>query len=429
MDAPLRMQVLGRIGNIIYHHSQLKTTLLSGRKIPYLRLHTNSFTEKYLLRCMNSTVNNVFRHTYSSTAAQYEQTGLKLAFRCQDNNPANHTIDQEGLFYTVSSEDYKRYLHKAINTEFSAQVKVFAESCIMIRKPALEMIDYIRNSDPNRPVARAIFYGHTGAGKTMSLCHVIHYCSTENWLIVHVPWPAKWNKRNREIAVSPFKEGRIDLPLDAAEWLLHFRTQNIDLLKELTCQFSYTWSKRESTEPGTPLIDIVDFGLSRNKFASDCVGVLMKEVKKYACDKRVKVLVAIDGVNGLYSQCALKTEEKENVLIENVSLVRTFRKLLHNDWSNGFVVCTVDINASHYSTRENHTPRYLLGKQGFEVMDPFIPVLVPIYTDKEIYSCLCYYSDRNWIQHPNGKTDEGLKEIIFLSNHNPYTLARVCSSR
>ena len=35
-------------------------------------------------------------------------------------------------------------------------------------------------------------------------------------------------------------------------------------------------------------------------------------------------------------------------------------------------------------------------------MDPFVPVSVPCYSEKEAYSCLAYYYDRNWIQHEAG---------------------------
>lgn len=29
--------------------------------------------------------------------------------------------------------------------------------------------------------------GEKGTGKTLSLCHVIHFCAKRDWLVVHVP--------------------------------------------------------------------------------------------------------------------------------------------------------------------------------------------------------------------------------------------------
>lgn len=101
---------------------------------------------------------------------------------------------------------------------------------------------------------------------------------------------------------------------------------------------------------------------------------------------------------------------------------------------------------------------------GFDNMDPFIPVSVPNYSEKEFESCYLYYLDRHWLQHPqckwwwsglfalrkkywsvglsviwsiinwiiillsSGQTEEGKKELVFLSNRNPKMLERICAS-
>lgn len=36
-------------------------------------------------------------------------------------------------------------------------------------------------------------------------------------------------------------------------------------------------------------------------------------------------------------------------------------------------------------------------------MEPFVPVSVPNYSEKEFESCYLYYLDRNWLQHPHSK--------------------------
>lgn len=42
-------------------------------------------------------------------------------------------------------------------------------------------------------------------------------------------------------------------------------------------------------------------------------------------------------------------------------------------------------------------------QRGFDSMDPFIPVSVPNYSEKEFESCYLYYTDRRWLQHPQCK--------------------------
>nr|CAD7449403.1 unnamed protein product [Timema bartmani] len=67
------------------------------------------------------------------------------------------------------------------------------------------------------------------------------------------------------------------------------------------------------------------------------------------------------------------------------------------------------------------------GSNGFEHMDPFVPIRVSEYNAKEIESCLQYYIDRRWIQNPNLRTEDGRKELAFLSGNNPYHLMNMCT--
>ena len=87
-------------------------------------------------------------------------------------------------------------------------------------------------------------------------------------------------------------------------------------------------------------------------------------------------------------------------------------------------------------------------------MDPFLPVPVPNYSQKEFESCYRYYQERRWLQHPQsrpsvlpsrprsphaapappltavvspGRTEEGRKELVFMSNRNPSALERLCA--
>ena len=40
--------------------------------------------------------------------------------------------------------------------------------------------------------------------------------------------------------------------------------------------------------------------------------------------------------------------------------------------------------------------------QGFEFMDPFVPVFVDKYNEKEMESCIEYYIHKKWIQNEAG---------------------------
>jgi small subunit ribosomal protein S29 len=66
--------------------------------------------------------------------------------------------------------------------------------------------------------------------------------------------------------------------------------------------------------------------------------------------------------------------------------------------------------------------------QGFEHLDPFVPICVRDYNDKELESCLDYYIDRRWLQNEKGCTEEGRKELKFLCGMNPYRLMDICAA-
>lgn len=46
------------------------------------------------------------------------------------------------------------------------------------------------------------------------------------------------------------------------------------------------WSKREKTEEGAPLLELVEHGISRVKYASECVIALVKEIKAHSTQGR-----------------------------------------------------------------------------------------------------------------------------------------------
>ncbi|CDQ92857.1 unnamed protein product [Oncorhynchus mykiss] len=101
--------------------------------------------------------------------------------------------------------------------------------------------------------------------------------------------------------------------------------------------------------------------------------------------------------------------------------------MINNDWCGGAVIATLSQTGSLYAPSSAYLPQELLGEEGFDSMDPFVPVPVSLYSEKEFESCYLYYLDRHWLQHPHSQTEEGKKELIFLSNRNPSVLERLCA--
>jgi small subunit ribosomal protein S29 len=70
---------------------------------------------------------------------------------------------------------------------------------------------------------------------------------------------------------------------------------------------------------------------------------------------------------------------------------------------------------------------FYLTFQGFEHLDPFVPICVREYGDKELESCLDYYIDRRWLQNEQSCTEEGRKELKYLCGMNPRRLMHICA--
>ncbi|XP_054662044.1 28S ribosomal protein S29, mitochondrial isoform X3 [Grus americana] len=349
----------------------------------------------------------------------------RAIFYTSENNPANHAEHHEGRHYSIPLEEVKAVFPHGLPYRFQLQIKTFNEACLMVRKPALELFTYLKNSNFAHPAVRYVIYGEKGTGKTMTLCHVVHYCTRQGWLVLHIPDAHLWVKNCRELMQSSYNKERLDQPLQASFWLKNFKTSNERFLKEIKTQKKYVWGKRESTEEGRPLGEVVEQGLARVRNASDAVGVVLKEIKQQCQLGSFRLLVAVDGVNALWGRTTLKKEDKSPVSPEELTLVYNLRKMMRNDWHGGAVVTTLSQTGSLFRPSSAYLPQELLGKEGFDALDPFVPVPVPNYSPREFESCYRYYLDRKWLQHEKAHTEDGKEELRFLSGSNPRQLERL----
>lgn len=189
----------------------------------------------------------------------------------------------------------------------------------------------------------------------------------------------------------------------------------------------YVWNKREAAEEGTPLTSLIDFGLARLKYATDVMGAVMKELRHSASAGLCQVLVAVDGINICWGGSDSRRPDDKWQFYEagEFSSIQHWRRMLELDWSGGAVICTVDGFAPwHSRSHLKFRPLELLGTENFQILDPFIPIHVPEYSDLEAVSCIEYYRDRKFIQKELAGTEAGRKELIALSCHNPEELYR-----
>uniref|UniRef100_A0A7D9NLZ1 Small ribosomal subunit protein mS29 n=1 Tax=Xenopus tropicalis TaxID=8364 RepID=A0A7D9NLZ1_XENTR len=370
---------------------------------------------------------HVFPSRLWSSALSPSQDAPREVFRTSETDPGAHTEQHEGQFYSLSAQDVRATFPQGLPWRFQQQSKTFNETCVMVRRPAIELLRYLRNSDPTQPAVRYVLYGKRGTGKSLTLCHIVHYCHTQGWLLLQVPDAHVLVKNCKELMPSSFHSNRFDQPLEASNWLKNFKATNEHFLKQIRTNQRYVWSKREATDEGRPLGEVVDQGLTRVKSASDAVGVVLKELKRQSGGGAYQMLVSVDGVNALWGRSTLRKEDKSLVPPEELTLVHNLRKMVQNDWTGGAIVLTVTQAGSLYTPACAYLPHHLLGKEGFDALDPFVPIQVPNYNEKEFESCYQYYLERKWLQHHKAHTPEGKAELRFLSDSNPKQLDKICA--
>ncbi|XP_063698741.1 small ribosomal subunit protein mS29 [Culicoides brevitarsis] len=365
-----------------------------------------------------------------STAAATAETQNHTDFRTHELDPTKHTSKHIGRFYKIP-EDVKKQLFAqgGFPKQFEKQCKTFAESCLMVRQPAVEVINYLKQCvSVDKPATRFVLHGQNGAGKSLALAHITHYGYAAGFLLVTAPQSIYYYKWPKEHGPSATHEGYWDLPLDSAAWLMNFKTQNSHLLSnpELKCSQDYVWSKRETTEKGAPLLALIDHGINRVKFANDTIVALIEELKSYSTAGKIKTLVVIDGYNVYWQKMSqLRAPLRINIPTDKITMTKPMKSITDYNWTNGAVVVSVDKMAHRdFHTQDVTLPRILLGKKGFEHLDPFVPIEVKNYDDREYNSCIEYYLDRKWIQNASKGFDLELKH---LSHKNPYELMRMCA--
>lgn len=97
------------------------------------------------------------------------------------------------------------------------------------------------------------------------------------------------------------------------------------------------------TPKDAPLLDLIDHGTNRLKFASEVIKALAQELKQLSTAGLCRTMVAIDGYNALfYPETRIKTDKKEIVHPFKVTFTEAFLNLTRFDWNNGVAVLIVD---------------------------------------------------------------------------------------
>ncbi|KAK7604700.1 hypothetical protein V9T40_005886 [Parthenolecanium corni] len=336
--------------------------------------------------------------------------------RISESNPANHTYQDVGKFYTIPNEDTQHYFQLAgIPKSFNHLVNIFNENALMIRKPALEIIEYMKKASYDKLPIKYVIHGDLGTGKRITRLHVLHYAFLNDFIVLDIPAASLFFKsiRRKDANISETRPPLIDMPLESAVILKNFQLQNGEKIEDLKLKTSkeYVWNLRETTPAGAPLMTLVNHGINRTKYACDCIDVLVDELKIAATAGEIKVLVGIDQFNSfLTGKTKFFVNNAYGVDSRRLSIYQSILRFLEPNWCGGAILATVEEKSALPEDRGSSFPFYLLRREGFELLDPFIPVEVPKLSEMEFHSMLDYYEDRRFLQRLGGR-----EEMEFLT--------------
>jgi len=393
-------------------------------------------------------------------------------FRTDEADPSNHNINHLGRLYTVDPQIPKLFGKELSPREFYNansyfaprqwidRCNVFNETAIMIRSPALQIMNCIKNCDLDKPAVRYLLFGRHGCGKSITLAHLTHFGHQEGFIVMTFGLIKKWLTKHYEVAPSTYTPGSIDHLHNSNIFLKNFRQANSTLLSnpKLVTHREYVWSVREKTPAGAPLSDVLNVGIERLPFSADALNVVIRELKLNCNNGNCKLMIVCDGVNALFADTTLVHKEKtkcmhgpydaewmQNVAkVDECSVLKNMKKLFCNDYKNSVIVASACAGATVKKTDpgarwwkskqlemkpdlDSHLPFSLLGEEGWRLLDPFLPVEVEPYTESELDTMIDYYVERGYL----GKecdSRSARQEIHFLTGRNPGDFFKFSSS-
>lgn len=403
----------------------------------------------------------------STSSVMREDATLKAEespayFRTSESCPTRHDDRHLGRIFTLEDglaevlgpgPDRNTLGSKAMMD----QMETFGEQSWLVRRPMLEITQYIRQAKTRAGnSAKFVLWGEYGNGKTTTLSYAAGFCHLEGYIVCNFYQFRNWITNYQEMQVSERNPNRFDHVTRSQTFLKEFLIYNQNKIQHLKTHQTYEWSEREKSEAGSPLSDVINTGIERPKFAGDCVGVLLKELRLHCQDAvdqgdpdRCRVATVVDGVGIIFQAKTLMNRQfpadekigplfpeyiEDSVAPDELSIVLNLKKMLKGDYPNAVVLTTVDEKDETYLRKmtafkfdriksmrpelQAHTPFALLRQEGWELLNPFVPVQIGRYTKSEMDVMIDYYLDRKYIQDVSG-TEAGRAETHFLTGRHP----------
>ncbi|RDD45710.1 28S ribosomal protein S29, mitochondrial [Trichoplax sp. H2] len=355
----------------------------------------------------------------ASVERESNATSLSIHVPSKVNNPVLHDIEHIGQFYTVRQDDMDAVLAKALPRRLTSFSKVIGSADIMIRDPAIDIINQLKKRSPDEQPLKFIIGGRDGTGKTVTLAHVIHYCYRSNWFILHVPSVYKWISPNCEVKRSHRRKKFWDQIDHACEWLKLCKSINKHLIGNMFIKKTFHYGRGDKFVKGDSLAKVIEQGLLKSEFSVDVVECILQEL---ATQNEIPVLYAVDEYNAFFGKSAVQDWDKKNIDPVYLSLIANFTRVLEpkSRLRNGAYVMAISRTGAPRT--HCYTAKQLLPGVGMRRSEPYSPKVVSNLTKEEVKTFIHYYKMKSWLNYEN---DTEINEIHDLTSGNPLLLSKI----
>lgn len=311
---------------------------------------------------------------------------------CSNAVQENKTDVDAASIAEVTEQESKEMFPQGLPKDFVKQIEVTRRAQWMVRPVANTIFNSLDQGDTK---SRYLLYGHTGCGKSTVLAQVIHRCFQSGWMVIHIPSVFDWTHSSNETRPSAKNPELIDHPSDASNWLKRISMVNQKHIKMLKLSESHSWSSQEHSSAGDGVEKMIELGLVRSRFATDITSVLLEEILK--AENKLKVLVAVDGFNGLFNPTSIKTSDGTMAEPDQLSLVKLARDLVTSKLPAAVVVALSTRGMKRAKKVLNPPPESLLENTGQELVKNFDWLEVPPFSRKEFDNLIDLQTSSGWI--------------------------------
>jgi len=338
------------------------------------------------------------------------------------NDPIDQDKDDINRVYRISVKDMKGVFAHGFPTRKANRHIDFTDYHMIIRKPVLEVLKSIKKMKEGEKPPRFVIYGDDGTGKSIALSHVIHLCAQLKWLILHVPSVNAFTQSNSNIEQSTWKPGRIDQPEYSSAWLKAFRTVNQSAIENISTTKEYKLGRQDGIPEGSPIVRVVEQGMARMNFATDAIGIILKEIQK---KENLKVLYAVDDFNSFFTSTSIRNKDKEYYSPQELSLVHHFTQLFEPERSlkEGCYALALSRKRSFKQYVKSIEIADQVGRDGMSLLGDHVPVLIENFNTAELHNYLLLLK-QNFLLHKE-ITEKFETELKFLTDGNPSDVVRL----